>query len=71
VDRGIDALGVDDVGTGLWPSRLTTVLAVSISGNRARASLWLALASCFVETGPRLGRSAGSIDVREAGHVSS
>jgi hypothetical protein len=32
---------------------------------------WLALAWCFVETGPRLGRSAGSIDVREAGHVSS
>jgi hypothetical protein len=54
-----------------WRSAwLTTVLAVSISGNRA-ASLWLALASCFVETGPPLGRSAGSIDVREAGHVSS
>jgi uncharacterized membrane protein len=37
------------------------ITAASISGSQARVSLWLALALCFVETGPRLG----SIDVRE------
>jgi hypothetical protein len=37
------------------------ILAASISGNQACARGWLALAWCFVETGPRLGRVCGRL----------